>query len=58
MRRYKPTNSKISVDEKGRVSFTTEEISNAKYRGYPTKYAALHGQLGLKTLAQAKKLTI
>ena len=37
MRRYKPTNSKISVDEKGRVSFTTEEISNAKYRGYPTK---------------------
>ena len=27
MRRYKPTNSKISVDEKGRVSFT-EEISN------------------------------
>ena len=56
MRRYKPTNSKISVDEKGRVSFTTEEISNAKYRGYPTKYAALHGQLGLKTLAQAKKI--
>lgn len=55
MRRYKPTNSKISVDEKGRVSFT-EEISNAKYRGYPTKYAALHGQLGLKTLAQAKKI--
>ena len=56
MRRYKPTNSKISVDEKGRVSFTPEEISNAKYRGYPTKYAALHGQLGLKTLAQAKKI--
>ena len=56
MRRYKPTNSKISVDEKGRVSFTTEEISNAKYRGYPTKYAALHGQLGLKTLAQAKAI--
>ena len=27
MRRYNPTNSKISVDEKGRVSFT-EEISN------------------------------
>ena len=53
MRRYKPSNSKISVDERGRVSFT-EEISNAKYKGYPTKYAALHGQLGLKTLAQAK----
>ena len=56
MRRYKPTNSKISVDEKGRVSFTTEEISSAKYKGYPTKYAALHGQLGLKTLAQAKAI--
>ena len=56
MRRYKPTNSKISVDERGRVSFTTEEISSAKYRGYPTKYSALHGQLGLKTLAQAKKI--
>jgi len=55
MRRYKPTNSKISVDEKGRVSFT-EEISSAKYKGYPTKYAAVHGQLGLKTLAQAKKI--
>ena len=55
MRRYKPTNSKISVDEKGRVSFT-EEISSAKYKGYPTKYAALHGQLGLKTLAQAKAI--
>ena len=55
MRRYKPTNSKISVDERGRVSFT-EEISNAKYKGYPTKYAALHGQLGLKTLAQAKAI--
>ena len=25
-----------------------------QYKGYPTKYAALHGQLGLKTLAQAK----
>ena len=56
MRRYKPTNSKISVDERGRVSFTTEEISSAKYRGYPTKYSALHGQLGLKTLAQAKAI--
>lgn len=55
MRRYNPTNSKISVDEKGRVSFT-EEISSAKYKGYPTKYAAVHGQLGLKTLAQAKKI--
>ena len=55
MRRYKPSNSKISVDERGRVSFT-EEISNAKYRGYPTKYSALHGQLGLKTLAQAKAI--
>ena len=55
MRRYKPSNSKISVDERGRVSFT-EEISNAKYKGYPTKYAALHGQLGLKTLAQAKAI--
>ena len=55
MRRYKPSNSKISVDEKGRVSFT-EEISSAKYKGYPTKYAALHGQLGLKTLAQAKAI--
>ena len=55
MRRYKPTNSKISVDERGRVSFT-EEISSAKYKGYPTKYAALHGQLGLKTLAQAKAI--
>ncbi len=55
MRRYKPTNSKISVDKKGRVSFT-EEISSAKYKGYPTKYAALHGQLGLKTLAQAKAI--
>ena len=29
----------------------TEKI---QYKGYPTKYAALHGQLGLKTLAQAK----
>ena len=56
MRRYKPTNSKISVDERGRVSFTTEEISVGKYRGYPTKYSALHGQLGLKTLAQAKAI--
>ena len=55
MRRYKPSNSKISVDEGGRVSFT-EEISNSKYKGYPTKYAALHGQLGLKTLAQAKAI--
>ena len=55
MRRYKPSNSKISVDERGRVSFT-EEISSAKYKGYPTKYAALHGQLGLKTLAQAKAI--
>ena len=55
MRRYKPSNSKISVDERGRVSFT-EEISSAKYKGYPTKYAAVHNQLGLKTLAQAKKI--
>ena len=55
MRRYKPSNSKISVDERGRVSFT-EEISAGKYRGYPTKYSALHGQLGLKTLSQAKAI--
>ena len=40
MRRYKPSNSKISVDERGRVSFT-EEISSAKYKGYPTKYAEI-----------------
>ena len=33
-----------------------EEVISEKiqYKGYPTKYAALHGQLGLKTLAQAK----
>ena len=55
MRRYKPSNSKISVDERGRVSFT-EEISSAKYKVYPTKYAAVHNQLVLKTLAQAKKI--
>ena len=53
MRRYKPTNSKISVDERGRVSFT-EELSVGQYRNYPSKYSALHGQLGLKKLSQAK----
>ena len=33
-----------------------QEVISEKiqYKGYPTKYAALHGQLGLKTLAQAK----
>ena len=55
MRRYNPTNSKISVDERGRVSFT-EELSTGQYRNYPSKYAALHGQLGLKKLSQAKAI--
>ena len=53
MRKYNPTNSKISVDERGRVSFT-EELSVGQYRNYPSKYSALHGQLGLKKLSQAK----
>ena len=40
----------------GLFESVNEEVISEKiqYKGYPTKYAALHGQLGLKTLAQAK----
>ena len=30
MRKYTPTNSKVSVDERGRVSFTTQNIQEAR----------------------------